>query len=111
MNMRMYARYVDDSNQIIESDETDQEKVAQKLITIANSVLDGIEMEGDLTCRHVDNSIAILDMKVWLDKKGIAYYKHYEKAVASKLLIPARSAHAASCKRSVHICEIVRRCL
>ena len=36
---------------------------------------------------------------------------HYEKEVASKLVIPIRSAHSNSCKRSVHINELVRRCL
>ena len=42
---------------------------------------------------------------------GVAQYIHYEKDVSSKLIIPARSAHSNSSKRSVHISEIVRRCL
>ena len=31
--------------------------------------------------------------------------------MASKLIIPTRSAHASSSKRSVHISELVRRCM
>ena len=67
-------------------------------------------MESDLPCRHVDKKLPILDMKCWMEN-GMAYYMHYEKEVASKLIIPSRSAHSNSCKRSVHINELVRRCL
>ena len=51
IKMRMYARYVDDSNQIVESDERDEETVAMRLKEIANNIIDGIEMEEDLPCR------------------------------------------------------------
>ena len=36
-------------------------------------------------------------------------YKHYEKEVSSKLVISERSAHSKSCKRAVHIQEMIRR--
>ena len=50
-------------------------------------------------------------MKCWIDdSNGVAYYMHYEKPVASKLIIPSRSAHSTNCKRSVHISELVRWC-
>ena len=110
MNMMMYTRYVDDSNQIIETSEDDEEKVAQTLKGIANSVLDGIVMEEDLPGRYEDRRLPILDMKVWL-KEGIVYYIHYEKPMATKLIIPERSAHSRASKRSVHVSEILRRCL
>ena len=38
-------------------------------------------------------------------------YTHYGKPMATKQVISARSAHPDQCKRSVHVCEIVRRCL
>ena len=38
-----------------------------------------------------------------------SYYQHYEKPTASKLVISSRSAHSGTCKRSVHINELVRR--
>ena len=68
-------------------------------------------MEEDLPCRYEDKKLPILDMKCWIDEEGVAQYMHYEKEVASKQIIPARSAHSNSSKRSVHISEIVRRCL
>ena len=110
LKMRMYARYVDDTNLIVESEEEDEERVAQSLMQIANGVIEGIEMKSDLPSRHTDRKLPILDMKCWL-QEGVAYYMHYEKEVASKLVIPIRSAHSNSCKRSVHINELVRRCL
>ena len=49
-------------------------------------------------------------MKVWLDDDtGNLYHKHYQKPMASDLLISERSAHPKSSKRSIHIAEIVRR--
>ena len=68
-------------------------------------------MIDDLPCRYPDKKLPILDMKCWIDEEGMAQYMHYEKVVASKQIIPARSAHSNSSKRSVHISEIVRRCL
>ena len=68
-------------------------------------------MEDDLPSRYPDSKLPILDMKVWLDDKGNARYTHYEKPTASKQIISIRSAHSRSCKRSVHVNELVRRML
>ena len=67
-------------------------------------------MEEDLPEKHSDEKLPILDMACWMDKQGMTRYIHYEKKVSNKELIPARSAHSNSCKRSVAISEIVRRC-
>ena len=111
IKMRLYERYVDDSNQIAESrhDEDDDKTLAQELTEIANQVMNGIKMECDLTSNHADSKLPILDMAVWLDNNGFIQYQHYEKSVASKLVISERSAHSNSSKRSVHIQEMVRR--
>ena len=42
---------------------------------------------------------------------GNLRYKHYEKPMASKLVISARSAHPKASKRAVHVNEILRRLL
>ena len=89
MNMLMYTRYVDDSNQIVESGEQDEELVAPKIKVIANDVLDGIEMEEDLPGRYEDGKLPILDMKCWIGNEGMVNYVHYEKPMASRLIIPA----------------------
>ena len=107
--MHLYSRYIDDSNQVVEDNEDDEEKSAQKLINIANGLLDGIEMEEDLPSRYEDKKLPILDMKCWISEDGHLEYEHYEKPMASKLVIPARSAHSDNSKRNVHVCELVRR--
>ena len=66
-------------------------------------------MEVDVCEKHSDNKIPLLDMKLWLDKDGYAVYQHFEKSVATKLVISSRSAHSNSSKRAVHISELVRR--
>ena len=64
-------------------------------------------MEEDLPSRYEDKKLPILDMKCWISEEGYLEYEHYEKPMASKLVISVRSAH--SDKRNVHVCELVRR--
>ena len=111
MKMLLYERYVGDSNQIakkVNENDSDEETCA-KLKDIANECLDNIIMEDDLPSRHPDSRLPILDMKVWLDTSGNAVYTHYEKPTASTQIISIRSAHSGSCKRAVHVNELVRR--
>ena len=51
-------------------------------------------MEEDLPSRYEDKKLPILDMKCWISKDGYLEYEHYKKPMASKLVIPARSAHS-----------------
>ena len=102
---------MDDSDQIVRKaneDDSDEETCA-KLKVIANECLDNIIMEEDLPSRYPDAKLPILDMKCWLDNSGNVLYTHYEKPTASKQIISTRSAHSGSCKRSVHVNELVRR--
>ena len=50
-------------------------------------------------------------MKVWTNQQGFLLYQHYEKEVSSKLILNAQSAQSSSCKRSVHVQEVLRRIL
>ena len=134
LKMRLYERYVDDSNQVAEvpavgtkyvveqnklvvdpelrdHNTPADERVAKVLLAIANSVMDCIEMEGDWPSKNEDGKMPILDMKVWVDTEGTLLYKHYEKKVSSKTVLNAKSAHSAACKRSVHTQEVLRRML
>ena len=107
----LYLRYVDDSNQAVKvSDDETIEEVVDKLKEIANSILPGIKMEVDVPSNHEDDKLPILDMKVYM-KDNYIVYEHYEKPMASKLVISARSAHSDQTKRSVLISECVRRML
>ena len=55
------------------------------------------------------NKMAVLDMKVWMNRDGIIMYEHFEKPMSSKQIMHAESAISASCKKSVHTQEILRR--
>ena len=135
VKMKMYERYVDDSNQIaivpppgsvfdaeenkvvVDPQKDDQdlpgdERLAKLLLDIANSVMGCIQMEGDWPSKNRDKKMPILDMKVWKDQEeGTILYQHYEKSVSKKTVINAKSAHSAACKRGVHTQEIIRRLL
>ena len=84
--------------------------MATRLILVANNILEGIEMEADLPVKNEDCKLPILDMKCWMSSENYAVYTHYEKPMATKQVISARSAHPDKCKRSVHVSEMVRRC-
>ena len=108
----MIKRFVDDSNQIAETNaDYGPDTIVKKLVEIANSVDEGTVMEEDTCDNHSNRRIPILDMECWLDAEGYAVYCHYEKEVSTKLVIPARSAHSNSTKRSMFINEVVRRIL
>ena len=136
MEMLLYERYVDDSNQILVAppegtiydprcnslridqehikDDHEKEKDERTIIIlrrIANSIMHCIQMEADWPSKNIDKKIPILDMKVWLDTHGNTIYQHYEKPVKSKGVLHAKSAHSSPCKRSVHTQEIIRRLL
>ena len=55
--------------------------------------------------------MAVLDLKVWMDQEGNILFQHYQKPMASKKAIQAKSAHSISCKKSTHVQELVRRML
>ena len=50
-------------------------------------------------------------MECWLDENGYTLYKHYEKPLASRLVVKANSAQSDNCKRNVHVQKIIRRIL
>ena len=137
IQMPLYERYVDDSNQIavvpprgskydkvrkvlvteevqdIESNESEiseEERLANILKNIANDILPCIRMEADWPNNNEDGKLPILDMKVWTENEtGNVMYTHYEKPMASKSVIHSTSAHPEHCKNGVHVQEVIRR--
>ena len=132
--MKVYERYVDDSNQVAvvppagarydeerrkvlieekQTDETqgDDERLASIMREIANSIMPCIQMEADWPSKNLDGRLPILDLKVWTDEEGRIRYTHYEKPMATKSILHTKSAHTESCKRSVHTQEVLRRLL
>ena len=118
--MELYERYLDDSNQIatvppvgsrydllsqklvkdnsMTEDETEEARLARIMKTIVNSVQDGIVMEEDTPERHQNSRMCVLDMECLMDEDGYVLYQHYEKPVASTLLVKANSAQSENCK-------------
>ena len=134
IQMELYERYVDDSNQVAvvpppgskydvqrgkvvvdpqlgDEDKPPDERLAIILLSIANSVMECVKMEADWPSKNRDRKMPILDMKVWTNGEGTLLYQHYEKDVSSKTVLNAKSAHSAACKRGVHTQEVVRRLL
>ena len=134
IKMPLYKRYVDDSNQVgkvppegakyspelkriliseeearLRRGEMMDSRLARVLNEIANDVKPGIELVEDHPSAHENNMMAILDMNVWMSPSGVIDYRHYEKEVSNKNVMHADSAHSATCKKSVHVQEILRR--
>ena len=134
IKMKLYERYVDDSNQVAivpppgsvyvaeenkiiidpqrdDRNLPDDERLAKLLLEIANSIMECVKMEGDWPSKNRNMKLPILDMEVWTDVEGNILYRHYEKDVSRKTVLHSKSAHSAACKRGVHTQEIVRRIL
>ena len=133
IQMMLYERYVDDSNQgavvpppgarydkqrkkvivdpnnVVEGEE-ENERLSRVLKDVANDIQEGIVMEEDHPGKHDDGKMPILDMKVWMEE-GFIMYQHYQKPMASKMVLHAASAQSTQCKDSVHTQEILRRLL
>ena len=134
LEIEMYERFVDDSNltsELIEpgwrydhvtgkvifnaewveddSNMEDDRRTASVVREVANTVHPMIQMEEDIPSNHADSKIPILDLKCWIGADGQIWFHHYEKPMASKLVLPARSALPMSQKRNIHINECVRR--
>ena len=85
-------------------------RLARVLKDIANQVTAGIEIEADYPSKNFDGKMPILDTKVWM-AEGEIMFKHYEKPMSSKDVLHAKSAQSMTCKRSVHVQEVLRRML
>ena len=131
----LYERYIDDSNQVavvpppgskydteskkvvidetnIDIHENDDERTAKILTDIANDIIPGITMEYGVPSRNIDKKLAILDMKVWIERnEANIVFQHYEKPTASKNILHSTSAQPITCRNSVHTQEIMRRLL
>ena len=72
LNMLLYERYVDDTNEVCElrNEDDSDEDLARELQEIANSVISGLKFKVDLPSRHTDGCLPILDMAVWLNSDG-----------------------------------------
>ena len=130
----MYERFVDDSNLVSETIEAgwefcettkrmkfveekvqednqmeDDRKTALVIKHIANSIHPMIQMEEDYPSNHSDGKLPILDLKCSMNSEMMIKFEHYEKPLASRLVLSAQSALPMQQKRNIHINECVRR--
>ena len=66
-------------------------------------------MEEDCPSNHDGGKILLLCLECWMEDDGQIRFQHYEKPMASKLVLAATSALPAKQKRNIHINECVRR--
>ena len=87
----------------------DDRRTALVIRGIANTIHPMIQMEEDFPSKHGDGKLPILDLKCWIGGDDSVWFQHYEKPMASRVVLPARSALPMKQKRNVHINECVRR--
>ena len=132
--LKLHERYVDDTNlatretpvggryeggritvtaqSIGEDDNIPSDERTMKLIqAIANSIHPSIRVTIDYPSKNEDNKVPMLDLKMWITEinGGIRIvYEHYEKDMATKMLIHAKSAIPLKVKRTVLTQEMLR---
>ena len=130
----LYERYVDDidiimkrtekgqryeNRTLIQSEQTrkedegirDDERTMKIFKIIGESIHTSIKLEIDYPSKRNDEKIPILDLKLWISETEDGtkiLYEHYEKEIASKAVINAKSSMPMQTKRTVLTQEILR---
>ena len=129
IDVLLYKRYVDDANiglkgtprglrwidgKIVQGP-ADQDhrqvdhRTAELVRCIANTIIPSmIRMEEDYPSNHLEGTLPILDLQVWVSKNRILH-SFYKKKVSSRLVVHSRSALMTNQKRSILVAEAVRR--
>ena len=75
---------------------------------MGDKIHDSIQLETDCPENHSDRKVPILDIKVWVNNKGIIMHEYYSKPVSSKSVVDARSAMPWKTKRTVLTQDLLR---
>ena len=119
LELKMYKRYVDDANVIVNDLRTDttDEEVIKKVSEIANTIDKNIKSTYDYGSKYEDGRLPMLDLKLWIGQNEEGNYKilhtHYMKEVSSKFLIHEKSSHPDNIKFNTLVNEglrILRNC-
>ena len=137
--LNLHERYVDDTNLvgrqtaigsryggdgIVITNETiiedqgisDDERTMKLLQSIANSIHPSIRMTIDYPSKYADGKVPMLNVKLWMEEvegRRLILYEHYEKEMATKMVIHASSAMPKSVKRTVltqQVLQIMLHC-
>ena len=94
-----------EEDEILEEDK----RTALVMRDVANTVHPMIQMEIDFPSNHSDGKLPILDLKCWIGSDDQLWFQHYEKPMASRVVLPAMSALPMKQKRNIHVNECIRR--
>ena len=68
---------------------------------VGDSIHHSIKLETDYPTNHPDGKVPILDLKLWVDSRGVIMHEHYMKPVSSKFTVHERSAISPTSKRQI----------
>ena len=121
ISTKVYMRYKDDVNMIVDKQwngglvtgqKQKEEAVIAEIQTMADSIDPCIQVTTDVGSRHEDGKLPILDVKVWVTEceegEWKVMHEFHMKDVASRLVIPANSAHCERTKQNVMVNELGR---
>ena len=109
VNVKLYKRYVDDINIVIETKrEDDEESMMTRIKDLGDSIHGTIQLEVDYPSRYIDKKVTILDLKVWINEENKIVHEYYMKSVSSKSVINSKSAMPMKDRRTVLTQEILR---
>ena len=120
IKMKLYSRYVDDTNIVVKAIETDvdenkEEKTMKKLQEIANSIHASIKVTTDFPSNHENGRMPILDTEQWIENVKIGnivkpqiLHSHYSKSMTSKYVTLRNSAMPYQNKMSILIADLIR---
>ena len=134
MNVSLYKRYVDDGNckavalppgvfwdsqsrtlvQKIPPDSDDRpadQRTAEAIREIANSVSDMLSWTCDFPSNHSSQKMPVLDIQIWVEEAEdgtVTNYEFYSKPMANPVSIPANSAVSNNIKFASYRQEVIR---
>ena len=108
---RMYARYVDDIDVVVETDDDDGTTM-KKIQVVANTIHPSIRVTIDYPSNHPDGRLPVLDTKQWIEG-GNLLHTYYSKPMSNTFVVMASSALPARSKHNILVADLLRimRCV
>ena len=117
--MKLYARYVDDTNIVVKAIDFNGEfadrNMMERLKEIANSIHQSIRVAIDCPSLHEDGRLPVLDLAQWIEEKDIdgrqvnqIMHSHYMKPMANRFVIRKDSAQSMKAKTNILVSDLVR---
>ena len=86
-----------------------EKSTMETICKVANHIEPMIQFTYDIPMSYQDSKLPVLDVKIWLDNNGEAYYEFFEKLTKNDKVILASSAIPRRQKISILTAEAVRR--